>query len=69
VSGPPAEQGPRPVLERALDLPQRLALRVPWSPDARIAIRGVFGFLKQIARSRALGLSARPPEPRVFTKH
>jgi hypothetical protein len=61
VSGVPAEEDRRPVLERALDLPQRTALRLPWPPDARIAIRGVFGFLKQIARSRALGLRARPP--------
>ena len=61
MSGAPAERDRRPVLERALDFPQRLALRVSWPPDARIAILGVFGFLKQIARSRALGLRARPP--------
>jgi hypothetical protein len=48
----------RPSIERALDAPQRWALRLPWPPNARIAIKGVFGFLKQILRSRAHGLRA-----------
>jgi hypothetical protein len=52
----------RPSIERALDAPQRWALRLPWPPNARIAIKGVFGFLKQILRSRANGLhSIRTP--------
>jgi hypothetical protein len=49
-------------MERCLDLPQRLALRPSWPEDARIAILGIFAFLKQIARSRALGLRSRPRE-------
>jgi len=49
----------RPSIERALDAPQRWALRLPWPPNARIAIKGVFGFLKQILRSRYLGFRAR----------
>lgn len=52
MSGPE----PRPFLERALDVPERLLLRLPWPPNARIALKGSFGFLKQIARSRALRL-------------
>ena len=55
-----AQAGVRPLMERCLDLPQRLVLRPSWPEDARIAIRGIFGFLKQIARSRALGLRAGP---------
>lgn len=54
----------RPRLERALDVPERLLLRLPWPPNGRIAIRGLIGFLKQMARSRALSqLSRRSRHP------
>jgi hypothetical protein len=48
--------GERGALERALGVPERLALRLPLPPNARIVVRGSFGFLKQVLRSRALGL-------------
>jgi hypothetical protein len=48
--------GERGVLERALGVPERLALRLPLPPNARIVVRGSFGFLKQVLRSRALRL-------------
>jgi hypothetical protein len=54
-------RGERRFLERALDAPQRLALRLPLPENARIVVRGSFGFLKQVLRSRALELRrARP---------
>ena len=48
--------GERRALERALDLPQRWVLRLPLPPNGRIVVRGTFGFLRQILRSRALRL-------------
>jgi hypothetical protein len=50
---------PRGVLERALDAPERLALRLPLPPNGRIVVRGLFGFFKQMLRSRALRLGRR----------
>ena len=43
-------------LERALGLPERLLLRLPLPQNGRIVVRGSFGFLKQLLRSRTLGL-------------
>ena len=48
-------QDQRPVLERALDVPERALLWLPWPSTPRILFRGSFGFLKQIIRSRSLG--------------
>jgi hypothetical protein len=45
-------------LERALDLPERVLLKLPLEADGRMVVRGLFGFLKQILRSR--GMKARP---------
>lgn len=42
--------------ERVVARLERALLRIPWPPNGRIALQGGFGFLKQIARSRALGL-------------
>lgn len=53
----------RPFLERALDVPERLLLRWPWPPNVRIALKGSFGFLKQVVRSRALRLDRRDASP------
>jgi len=49
-------QDRRPVLERALDVPERALLWLPWPSTPRIIFRGSFGFLKQIIRSRMPGL-------------
>jgi hypothetical protein len=49
----------RPRLERALDVPERMLLRLSGSANGRIVVRGLFGFLKQVVRSRALGLGRR----------
>jgi hypothetical protein len=43
----------RPLLERALDLPEKLILRARLSPNARILWLGLVRFLQQIVRSRA----------------
>jgi hypothetical protein len=39
-----------------LGVPERWLLRLPLSPNARIVVRGSFGYAKQLLRSRALGL-------------
>lgn len=52
-------QARRPRLERALDVPERILLRLSRSANGRVVVRGLFGFLKQIVRSRALGLGRR----------
>jgi hypothetical protein len=49
-------QDRRPVLERALDVPEKALLWLPWPSTPRILFRGSFGFLKQIIRSHMLGL-------------
>ena len=41
------------VLERLLDGPERVLLRLPWLSSARIILKGSFGFLRQILRSHA----------------
>jgi len=41
------------LLERVLDGPERALLRLPWPSTARIILKGSFGFLRQILRSRA----------------
>jgi len=43
----------RSFAERALAAIQERLLRFPWPPNGRIVLRGSFGFLMQIARSRA----------------
>jgi hypothetical protein len=53
----------RPLLERVLDAPQRLVMRLPWPPNGRIAVQGIFGFLKQLARSRSQRLTRRDRSP------
>jgi len=44
-------------LERVLDGPESVLLRLSWPSTARILLKGSFGFLRQILRSRALGRS------------
>ena len=44
------------VLERVMDAPERALLWLPWPSTARIILKGSFGFLRQILRSRALAL-------------
>jgi hypothetical protein len=44
----------RPVLERILDGPERVLLRLPWPSTPRIILQGSLGFLRQVVRSRAL---------------
>jgi hypothetical protein len=46
----------RPVLERVLDVPEAALLWLPWPSTPRIVLEGSFAFLKQILRSRSLGL-------------
>jgi hypothetical protein len=41
-------------VERLLDGPERAILRLPWPANARIVLEGSFGFVRQMARSRAL---------------
>jgi hypothetical protein len=53
--GQPASGGPT-LLERLLDGPERALIRFPWPSTARIVVTGSFGFLRQMLRSRALGL-------------
>jgi hypothetical protein len=43
------------LLERVLEGTERALLRLPWPSTARIILKGSFGFLRQILRSRALG--------------
>jgi hypothetical protein len=50
----------RAVLERLLDRPERMILGLPWPSDIRIILKGSLGFLRQVARSRVLGLRSRP---------
>jgi hypothetical protein len=38
------------------DVPERVLLFLARSPNARIVVRGSFGYVKQLLRSRALGL-------------
>jgi hypothetical protein len=45
-------------LERACGRAERILLRLRPSPNASIVVRGTFGFLKQLLRSRALERSA-----------
>jgi len=51
----PAPRGPT-LLERLLDGPERALLWLPWPSTARIIVKGSFGFVRQILRSRASGL-------------
>jgi hypothetical protein len=48
--------GPTP-LERLLDGPEKALLWLPWASTARIILKGSFGFLRQILRSRGWGAS------------
>jgi hypothetical protein len=52
----PDGSGAASFVERALDRLARLTLRVQWTANGRIVVQGVFGFLMQVVRSRALGL-------------
>jgi hypothetical protein len=45
----------RPLLERALDGPERALLWLPWPSDVHIILKGSLGFLRQMLRSRVLG--------------
>ena len=44
----------RPLLERALDVPQRLLERAPLSTDTKTLLTAAVRYLKQVLRSRAL---------------
>jgi hypothetical protein len=44
----------RTLPERLLDRPERIALWLPWPENGRIVVRGLFGFLRQVVRSRSL---------------
>lgn len=46
----------RPLLERALDGPEKTLLWLPWPSDLRIILKGSLGFLRQVLRSRTLAL-------------
>jgi hypothetical protein len=52
-----ASDADRPLLERSLDGPEKVLLRLPWPSDVRILLKGTLGFLRQVLRSRALGSS------------
>ena len=41
------------LLERVLDGPEKALLWLPWRSTARILLKGSFGFLRQVLRSRA----------------
>jgi hypothetical protein len=45
----------RPLLERALDGPEKTLLWLPWPSDLRIILKGSLGFLRQVVRSRTFG--------------
>lgn len=53
----PARVG-RTQVERLLDAPERALLSMPWPATARIILKGSLGFVRQLVRSRALGLRA-----------
>lgn len=53
------------VLERILDGPERVLLRLPWPSSARIILKGSFGFLRQILRSRTLAKACPLLEGRI----
>ncbi len=55
----PKDRAGRSLVERALEVPEGALLWLPWPSTARIILKGSFGFLKQIIRSRALGLRVR----------
>ena len=62
----------RPLLERVLDGPEQVALWIPWPSTIRILIKGTLGFVRQLARSRTLGLRigtttplTDPTDPRI----
>jgi len=55
MSRPPNGHHPT-VLERALDGPQKALLRLPWPSTAQIVLKGSLGFVRQVLRSRKLGL-------------
>ena len=60
TSGTPSR---RTVLERALDLPQRvLESALSGSEDNVILVRGVFNLLRQISRSTSRSSGSRSPE-------
>ena len=42
----------RPLLERLLDGPQRLAENAPLPEDARLVLAGLVRFVKQVIRSK-----------------
>jgi len=66
MSPSPRRDGPA-AIERGLDGPQRALFRLPWPSTARIVLKGSLGFVRQILRSRRLGLrslrSAGPTPP------
>ena len=49
------EPSTRTLVERLLDGPERAILWLPWPANARIILRGSFGFVRQVLRSRVLG--------------
>ncbi len=55
----PKDRGRRSLVERALEVPEGALLWLPWPSTARIIVTGSFGFLRQVVRSRALGLRVR----------
>ena len=48
--------GHRSTLERVLDGPERVLLRLPWPSTPRIILKATLGFLRQILRSRISNL-------------